>query len=81
MSAQEGELKKNHIGILCEATVEPGTLALPKSDRLLKDYLLNLLRRRVAARPTVSRAEDQPRSSLFPIAWKARLFGTIILVL
>jgi hypothetical protein len=54
MSAQERELRKNYIGIRCEATGEPRTQALPKSDRLLKDYLLNLiatvLRRRVAAR-------------------------------
>jgi hypothetical protein len=43
MSAQQRELGKNYIGILCEAAVEPRIPELPKSDRLLKDYLLDLI--------------------------------------
>jgi hypothetical protein len=55
MSAQERELGKNYIGILCEATEEQRTLdLLPKSDRLMKDYFLDLvaamLRRQRAVR-------------------------------
>jgi hypothetical protein len=54
MSAQQRQLGKNYIGLLCEATEEQRALELlPKSDRLMKDYFLDLiaavLRRRRAA--------------------------------
>jgi hypothetical protein len=44
MPAQERELRKNYIGILDDKTEEQRAFeSLPKSDRLMKDYLLALM--------------------------------------
>lgn len=44
MPAQQRELKKNYIGILCDKTEEQRAVdSLAKSDRLTKEYLLGLM--------------------------------------
>jgi hypothetical protein len=44
MPAQERELRKNYIGILSDQIEEQhATDSLPKSGRLMKDYLLGLM--------------------------------------
>lgn len=44
MLTQERKLAKNYIGILSETSEEQPTLeALPRSDRLMKSYFLDLI--------------------------------------
>jgi len=44
MPAQQRQLKKNYIGILCDKTDERHAAEQPaRSDRSIKDYLLGLV--------------------------------------